>query len=426
MDSVDTTAARFVLRCGGLLIGLFFWTNNASGECTGTRFPAGGAKTVAAWRDSPVKSLTDMKFQTDTITAIQNTIKTGGGCTLPANARWALFRWGRLIHVQGNFNEVVPDLKSARKTIHGMNIGALMQLGAIKTSSGGLCDNGASTANQDGCLNRNVWSTWGSQLGITVPDQTATLRHVLTQTSTFADSGKTPGQEWHYSDCNPPVLSNIALRADSSPTNNSLVWTNGTANYYEDAVLGPTLTNRIGVSSDFSAFRATGGSDCAATGVGDGIRIRGHLSDLGRLAVLMANDGKWNGNWILPRWYAKKMSEHQTNGIPCDVANGCYGPNKYSAYSFMTLTNAFGQYLYPGRSTRWATASGNGGHYILWNSHNGIAMVILNCANSANIRCIQPLNGRPGGAAQLQPLIDVLESKIIAGTPAFVGTCTPL
>ena len=95
--------------------------------------------------------------------------------------RWALWRHGYLVHVDGDFNQN-GSILSARKTIHAATVGAGIQRGLIPS------------------LNQEI-SDWNP--GLTGLDADATWFHVLTQTSAFDEPTLAPGSLWAYSDANP-------------------------------------------------------------------------------------------------------------------------------------------------------------------------------------------------------------------------------
>lgn len=364
---------------------------DAAATCTGTYFPVQGDSLTVQSQKTPAQ----VGLNSGIVTAIQSTIKSYSAgasyatCTLPAAARWAVWRHGRLVDYRGSFTKNTADIKSARKSLHAATIGALIQMGKITS---------------DPTLSHHIKNVWNAQPSA-VPagncDVNATLKAVLTQTSGYSDPAKCPGQEWHYHDSNPPVINRIAARAHRG--------TNATdynANYNE--ILGGAL---------FDKLKAT---DWTTTVQSDGIRIGADLPDLGRFGVLMANDGQWGSTQVVPRWFVTEMSQRQTTGTPPDytgdvVMDPAQLPN--SPYSLLTWTNS-NQDLYPGRNSTWTLASGAGGHYIIWDRDSGIVMVILD-----SNRCFYPPDLRlGGGATKLKPVIDALESNISDSDP-FAGIC---
>ncbi len=365
----------------------------AAAECAGTFFPIAGDGLDVQSHKKPAQ----LGMRSTIVKDLRDTVRSYPGCTIKPDARWALWRHGYLVHVEGNFTQA-SEIKSARKTIHAATVGALIHQKKIGGSEKALA--------------LNVAKTWNEKSGgasLDSCDADATLKHVLTQTSGYQDAKKCPGEKWHYSDLNPPVLNNVAVRAVLGDTKRRF---DETPTFYRDTVLKPVLFDRLGASKSLDAFPATwAGEDGTPP---DGIRIKASLSDLGRFAVLMANDGKWKSEQVIPKWYVLEMAKLQTMGSEPE-----------SPYGFMTWTNAKRE-THPGRSPKWATASGAGGHYITWNRDNGIALVILDSGQvDGRRRCIFPADTREGGGAvQLTPAIDKLEASLEKPNP-LAGKCVP-
>ena len=88
--------------------------------------------------------------------------------------RWAVWRDGYLVHVEGNFNST-DEVKSTRKTFHAATLGAMIQLGLISSVNQNLDDwNAAQSGGPGNC------------------HEQATLWHVITQTTAYDDSGRCP------------------------------------------------------------------------------------------------------------------------------------------------------------------------------------------------------------------------------------------
>lgn len=104
--------------------------------------------------------------------------------------RWALWRHGHLVHVEGNFN-IEVEIKSARKTFHAATVGVALYRGWIPS------------------INQPI-SVWNPEL--TGNDALATWFHVLSQTSAFDEPALLPGELWAYSDANPIQLNNALAR----------------------------------------------------------------------------------------------------------------------------------------------------------------------------------------------------------------------
>jgi CubicO group peptidase (beta-lactamase class C family) len=103
--------------------------------------------------------------------------------------RWALWRYGYLVHVEGDFNHR-QDVASLRKTWHAMTVGAALKQGRIPSLQQKLV-------------------TWVPEL--TGDRALATWWHVITQSSGFDYPyddypAYKPGEMWTYSDKNPRVL----------------------------------------------------------------------------------------------------------------------------------------------------------------------------------------------------------------------------
>jgi len=99
--------------------------------------------------------------------------------------RWALWRYGYLVHVEGDFNQNT-EVKSLRKTWHALIVGAAIQQGKIPS------------------IDQRI-SVWSGEF--TADHADATWRHVITQTSGFDYPygnypAYAPGEIWTYSDKN--------------------------------------------------------------------------------------------------------------------------------------------------------------------------------------------------------------------------------
>ena len=111
-------------------------------------------------------------------------------------SRWALWRHGYLVHVEGDWNKT-QDVASLRKTWHAMTVGAAIQQGRIPT----YCQ---------------PVRQWVENPG----DERVTWWHLITQTSALdyphaahPDVGDpAPGEVWTYSDKNPRLLCNALAR----------------------------------------------------------------------------------------------------------------------------------------------------------------------------------------------------------------------
>lgn len=160
--------------------------------------------------------------------------------------RWALWRWGRLLHVEGDFNHKL-DVASLRKTWHAMTLGAAIQQGRVPSHGQKL-------------------NTWFGDL--TGKDAEATWWHVITQSSGFdypygSFPAFKPGRMWTYSDKNPRRLRDALARVYGKKDHKD--------NY--EQVLGAAYFDAIGMR----------GWEVGFSRQDDGIRLRLDLEDMGRL-----------------------------------------------------------------------------------------------------------------------------------------------
>lgn len=312
------------------------------------------------------------------VSKLQSTIRGG---------RWALWRHGYLVHVQGSFNSTT-EVKSLRKTFHSATIGALIQQGKIASVDRPLTDWNAGVSGGPGNCHLQ-----------------ATLRHVMSQTSTFDESGMCPEDLWAYSDANPPRVNRVAARAWRG-TNS----TDYNTNYAE--VIGGALLGRIG---------ATGWSTSVSS---DGIRMKVDLEDLGRLGILLANSGRWGDAQVIPASYVDQMASKRTYGIPPNYDNdndGELGLRESdfpeSPYGFLTWVNT-DRDLFPQADPTWAQGWGDGGHYLLFDPASGVVMAIL--ASSEKFTPKEPRAGRPIRATAV---VHALQAHIAGPDP--LATCVP-
>jgi len=260
--------------------------------------------------------------------------------------RWALWRHGRLVHVEGDFNEKT-EVKSLRKTWHALTVGAAIKQGKIPSYHQKL-------------------SVWNKEL--TGKDAEATWWHVITQTSgfdyPFGDfPAYRPGEIWTYSDKNPRQLCNALARAYGKQD-----WRDNYADVVKQAY--------------FDAIDMRGWRTVVRP---DGVRFEFDLEDMGRLGLLVIARGQWNGVEVIPQWFVEELETKQTRGIPANYDGPDDGRVKEgwmhehrdefpeSPYGYMTWVNTAGDF-YPGADRAWAFASGAGGSYLLWNHRNGIVL----------------------------------------------------
>ena len=296
------------------------------------------------------------------------------------DGRWALWRHGHLVHVNGSFTDRTM-VRSVRKTFHAATVGAALHQGRI--------------ASLDEPLRRWIPELSGN-------NAEATWRHVLTQTTAFDEPQLKPGTLWAYSDANAHALCLALAR----------VW--GLADYRQDyeRVLQKSFMNGMG---------ATGWS----TSIGaDGMALSLDLEDLGRFGLLMINDGVWRDRRLLAEGFAAAMATKQTYGVIPNFDNANDGPTELrvddfaeSPYGYMTWTNTDAD-LWPAAAPTWATALGTGpgrpevtGDYLAWDSESGIVLAIV----SARIR--QTPEIPRGWPVRLRPVIEAVQAHVRGPNP---------
>ena len=253
--------------------------------------------------------------------------------------RWALWRHGYLVHVEGDFNRN-SEVKSLRKTWHALTVGAAIKQNLIPS------------------VHQKI-SIWCKEL--TGKDAKATWWHVITQTSGFdypygAYPAYEPGQMWTYSDKNPKHLCNALARVYGKQS---------CADDYDDVIR----------RAYFDAICMRGWKTSVRS---DGIRFHFDLEDMGRLGLLVLARGKWQGKEVIPRSFVEQLEVKQTCGAKVNYNgpdDGQIGldPQDFpeAPYGFMTWVNTDGNY-YPGTDKAWAWGAGAGGSRVLWNHRNGI------------------------------------------------------
>jgi CubicO group peptidase (beta-lactamase class C family) len=265
--------------------------------------------------------------------------------------RWALWRYGYLVHVEGDFNERT-EVKSLRKTWHALTVGAAIKQGKIPS------------------YHQKV-SVWNKEL--TGKDAEATWWHVMTQSAGFDYpyndySAYEPGEMWTYSDLNPVHLCNALARVYGK---------RGFRDNYDD-VIREAYFNAIGMKGWSTSVVFDHGSQME-----DGIRFHFDLENMGRLGLLVLARGKWNGVEVIPQWFVEELETKRTYGMQVNYN----GPNDGKVnldpeifpecpYGYMTWVNTDGDY-YPGADKAWAWGAGAGGTYILWNHKNGIVFAAV-------------------------------------------------
>jgi len=253
--------------------------------------------------------------------------------------RWALWRHGYLVHVEGDFNKQT-EVKSLRKTWHALTVGAAIQQGRIPS------------------IHQKI-GVWCKEL--TGRHAEATWWHVMTQTSGFdypcgQHRAYAPGEMWTYSDKNPRHLCNALARVYGKRDYRD--------HYHE--VVGRAYFDAIGMR----------GWKCSPSH--DGVRFHFDLEDMGRLGLLVLARGEWNGVEVIPQWFVEALERKQTRGAAVNYDGPDDGkvnldPKRFpeAPYGFMTWVNTAGDY-YPGADKAWAWGAGAGGTCVLWNHRNGI------------------------------------------------------
>lgn len=258
--------------------------------------------------------------------------------------RWALWRHGHLVHVEGDFHHK-QDVFSLRKTWHALAVAAAIKQGRIPS------------------YHQKI-SEWEKDL--TGNDATATWRHVITQSSGFdypydGHPDYEPGRIWTYSDKNPVRLCDALAKAF------------GRREYRDDyaAVLRTAYFDAIGMRGWSTGFSKED----------DGVRLLLDLEDMGRLGLLVLARGTWDGKEVIPRWFIEELETKQTRGMlvnydgPDDGAIGL-DPKDFpeAPYGYMTWVNTDGDY-FPGADRAWAWGTGRGGNVVFWNRDNGTVFV---------------------------------------------------
>jgi CubicO group peptidase (beta-lactamase class C family) len=272
----------------------------------------------------------DVRLKPEVVKALKLQVRSG---------RWALWRHGYLVHVEGDFNRKT-EVKSLRKTWHALTVGAAIKQGKIPS------------------IDQKI-SVWSKEL--TGKHADATWRHVMTQTSGFDypyddQPAYAPGEMWTYSDKNPKHLCNALARVYGK---------RDYSDNYND-VVGEAYFDAIDMRGWETSVRE------------DGIRFHFDLEDMGRLGLLALARGRWQDKELIPEWFVEQLESKQIHGArvnydgPDDGRVGL-DPKRFpeAPYGFMTWVNTDGDY-YPGADRAWAWAAGAGGSVVLWNHSNGI------------------------------------------------------
>ncbi|NNJ96112.1 MAG: serine hydrolase [Gammaproteobacteria bacterium] len=311
-----------------------------------------------------IKQPAEVGLSTTTVSALQSVI-TGG--------RWALWRHGYLVHIEGDFNSNT-DVDAVSTGIHAATVGVAVERSLILSLDEKL-------------------SVWNSEL--TGIDADVTWRHVLSQTSALDDSAALPGTAWAYSDANAYQL-NKAL---------SRIWgrIDLTDNY--DAVLADALFDPIGAQGWSSSVAA------------DGINLHMDLEDMGRIGTLLIAGGVWVNNRILPEWVLDLMVTRQSDSIPAIYNNANGGITGLqvvdfpeSPYGLMTWVNT-DQILYPEADATWAVVLGAASHLIAVNPANGIVLAVEDGSFS-------PVQGNPPGwPTVVRSAIETIQQQVVGANP---------
>ena len=262
--------------------------------------------------------------------------------------RWALWRHGYLVHVEGDFNQTV-DVASLRKTWHAMTVGVAIKQGRIPSYDQKI-------------------SVWQTELKGNKAE--ATWRDVIMQAAGFDyphgdHPDYKPGEMWTYSDWNPVHLCHALAKVY------------GKKDFYDDY-------DDVAKEAYFDAIGMEGWSTRivydSSSQMKDGIRFVLSLEHMGRLGLLALARGTWDGVELIPRWFVEELETKQTYGMrvnyegPYDgtIELRHYGDRFLECpYGYMTWVNTDGDY-FPGADRAWASGRGAGGTIILWNRNNGI------------------------------------------------------
>ena len=262
--------------------------------------------------------------------------------------RWALWRHGYLVRIEGDFHETV-DVASLRKTWHAMMVGAAIKQGKIPSCHQKI-------------------SVWQPELEGNKKE--ATWRDVIIQAAGFdypyGDYPDfKPGQMWTYSDWNPYHLCNALAKVY------------GKKDFYDnyDDVAREAYFEAIGMEGWSTRIVFDRSSQMY-----DGVRFILSLEHMGRLGLLVLARGTWKDRELIPRWFVEELETKQTYGMRVNYEgpyDGKVSLSKYGErfsecpYGYMTWVNTDGDY-FPGADRDWAFGAGAGGTIVLWNYKKGI------------------------------------------------------
>ncbi len=229
------------------------------------------------------KSPSTTGLETDIVQEINQYIKENPYTRYQIKPRWALWRHGYLIHVEGDFYEI-RDVASLRKTWHAMIAGAAILQGKIPA------------------LDQKI-SEYEKELR--GKDRSATWRHVLTQSAGFDYPygdypDYAPGEMWTYSDINLVHLCH-ALAKVYGKRNYFNNYADVAREAYFDAIGLEGWSTQIVKDDSFGDY--------------DGVRFVLSLENMGRLGLLALNRGKWKDKQLVPEWFVKELETKQTYGM---------------------------------------------------------------------------------------------------------------
>ena len=267
--------------------------------------------------------------------------------------RWALWRHGYLLHVEGDFDATV-NVASLRKTWHAMIVGAAIKQGKIPSYDQKI-------------------SEWQTELEGNHAD--ATWRHVITQSAGFDYPygdypAFGPGEMWTYSDLNLVHLCHALAKVY------------GKKDFYD-------AYEDVAKAAYFDAIGLEGWSTTIvfdrSSGMDDGVRFVLSLDHMGRLGLFALALGSWDGVELVPRRFVEELETKQTYGMKVNYEgpnDGVCGladyPDRFQEcpYGYFTWVNTDGDY-FPGADRGWACGRGAGGNIVLWNRRFGIVFAAM-------------------------------------------------
>ncbi|MHC4497105.1 MAG: DUF5060 domain-containing protein, partial [Planctomycetota bacterium] len=280
-----------------------------------------------------------------------------------AKPRWALWRHGRLVHVEGDLHKTT-DVASLRKTWHAMIVGAAIKQGRIPS-------------------HHHKIGKWLPELRGS--DAEATWRHVMTQSAGFDypygnHPDYEPGKMWTYSDLNLVHLCNALARVYGKKD---------FYDYYAD-VASEAYFDAIGMEGWSTAIK----TDAGFGNRSDGVRFVISLEHMGRLGLLALARGNWDGVELVPKWFVEELESKQTSGMSVNYNGPNDGridlsPKKFPEcpYGYLTWVNT-DRDLFDGADSAWACGRGAGGTVVLWNRRNGVVFAGVAVAASSGTNSI--------------------------------------